>query len=45
MLRARIATNAVATEKSMFAPNAPIETAIEGMFESRPSIAAATVPE
>ena len=45
MFRAMSATKAVATEKSIFAPNAPIDTAIDGMSERRPSIAAATVPE
>jgi len=45
MFFASSATNSLAIVKSMFAPNAPIETAMDGMFDRSPSIAAATVPE
>src|SRR5207249_9259124 len=45
MFFARSAANDAAGPKSRFAPNAPIEIAMDGTFESRPSIAAATVPE
>ena len=45
MFFARSAANEADGPKSMFAPKAPIEIAIDGTPESRPSIAAATVPE